>query len=239
MPYNTYVMDIISFILHIDEHLQNLVQNLGIFSYLILFGIIFVETGLVVVPFLPGDSLLFVSGTLAAAGMLKIQILIPLLICAAITGDSLNYYIGSRIGPKVFSKNNSKVFKPAYLAKTQKFYERHGGKTIIFARFLPIVRTFAPFLAGVGDMKYIIFLAYSITGSIVWVTSLTLAGYYFGNIPIIKDNFEIAIISIILVSFIPAILEVIKHSRSPKTESEKVTTYADLKQTFKKSHLDD
>lgn len=232
--YYTYGMNIFDFLLHIDQYLQNSIQHIGILGYVLLFLIIFAETGLVVIPFLPGDSLLFAAGALAAGGLIDVRIVIPLLIAAAIIGDSVNYWIGSRMGERVFSNKNARFFKPVHLAKTQDFFEKHGGKTIILARFLPIIRTFAPFVAGVGNMRYQTFLAYNVIGGVIWVTSLTLAGYFFGNIPIIKDNFEYIVIAIVVVSFVPAIIESIKYFRPARQTEIEPTSYKDIQETFHK-----
>ncbi|MEQ1532537.1 MAG: DedA family protein [Sideroxydans sp.] len=199
-------------ILHLDAHLLALVQDYGVWVYAILFAIIFAETGLVVAPFLPGDSLLFVTGALCAMDSLDLQVLMPLLMLAAFVGDNTNYWVGRLAGIKLFT-HDSRFFKHAHLEKTQAFYAKHGGKTIIFARFLPIIRTFAPFVAGIGAMSYRLFMMFSALGSVAWIGSLTLLGYLFGNIPVIKDNLTLMIIGIILISFIPAILEFIKHRR--------------------------
>lgn len=188
-------------------------QQYGVLVYAILFAIIFAETGLVVAPFLPGDSLLFVTGALCGMGSLELQILMPLLMLAAFAGDNTNYWVGRHFGVKLF-KPNSRFFKQENLEKTQAFYALHGGKTIIFARFLPIIRTFAPFVAGIGSMSYRTFVAFSAMGSVAWIGSLTLAGYFFGNIPFIKNNLTFLIIGIIVVSFIPAIREYLKHRKS-------------------------
>ena len=204
-------MEPFNFILHIDEYLRSIIEQMGGWSYIILFIVVFCETGLVVTPFLPGDSLLFAAGTLAAAGLLDIRLTILTLLVAAIAGDSVNYWAGHKVGPKAFSKKNSKVFNPAYLQKTQDFYDKHGGKTIILARFVPIVRTFAPFVAGVGKMKYQVFITYNIIGAILWVLSITLAGYFFGSIPVIKNNFEIIVFAIIFISILPPIFEYARH----------------------------
>jgi membrane-associated protein len=204
---------LLDFILHLDVHLLTLVHEYGMWVYAILFAIIFAETGLVVAPFLPGDSLLFVTGALCGMGSLELQVLMPLLMLAAFSGDNTNYWIGRLFGIKLF-KHDSRFFKHEHLEKTQAFYAKHGGKTIIFARFLPIVRTFAPFVAGIGSMNYRTFISFSALGSLAWIGSLTLAGYFFGNIPIIKNNLTLLIIVIIFISFIPAIREYIKHRRT-------------------------
>ncbi|MBR9704891.1 DedA family protein [Candidatus Pacearchaeota archaeon] len=210
---------LISIFLHLDENLAAIIQTYGIWTYLILFLIIFLETGLVIAPFLPGDSLLFAAGAFASQGVLNIFTLCILLIFAAIIGDTVNYWIGNFIGPKVF-KENSKLLKRKYLIKTQKFYEKYGGKTIILARFIPIIRTFAPFVAGIGKMQYKKFLAYNIIGAIIWVLLFALAGFYFGNIPLIKDNFEIAIIVIIFISILPPLIEFIRHKFKEKKQNK-------------------
>lgn len=234
-------MDFFDLILHIDEHLANIIALFGSWTYVLLFAIIFAETGLVITPFLPGDSLLFAAGALAGGGYLNVWIVYVLMIVAAITGDTVNYWIGHHIGPKVFSKENSRLFNKAYLEKTREFYEKHGGKTIILARFLPIIRTFAPFVAGTGRMHYNTFLFYNVVGGFIWVTSLTFAGYFFGGLPFIQENFEYAIIGIIILSLLPMIFEYIKHKRGPQVSKKQLThaTYKDLQKTFKKEHLND
>ena len=204
-------------VLHLDKTLLDVVKEYGAWTYLILFLIIFTETGVVVFPFLPGDSLLFVAGTLAAQPaapgspetLLQLTYLIPLLLLAAFLGDNLNYFIGDYLGPRVF-REDFKLFNRKYLEQTQAFYAKHGGKTIIMARFVPIVRTFAPFVAGVGTMKYRFFLSYSIVGALLWVISLTVAGYLLGNIPVVRDNFTLVIYAIILISVAPPIWSFLK-----------------------------
>jgi membrane-associated protein len=203
---------LLDIVLHLDAHLLALVHDYGTLVYAILFLIIFAETGLVVAPFLPGDSLLFVTGALCGMGSLELQVLMPLLILAAFSGDNTNYWIGRRFGIKLF-KHDSRFFKLEHVEKTQKFFATHGGKTIIFARFLPIIRTFAPFVAGIGSMRYRVFVTYSALGSVAWISSLTLAGYFFGNIPIIKNNLTLMIVAIVLISFLPAIREFIRHRK--------------------------
>lgn len=206
----------IDIVLHLDTHLLALVQEYGIWVYAILFAIIFAETGLVVAPFLPGDSLLFVIGALCGMGSLELQVAMPLLILAAFMGDNTNYWIGRLLGLRLLNHASQKLIKHEHLEKTHAFYARHGGKTVIFARFLPIIRTFAPFVAGIGTMNYRQYLMYSIIGGVSWIGSLTLAGFFFGNIPFIKDNLTLMILVIIVVSFIPAILEYLKHLRNKK-----------------------
>lgn len=203
---------IIEFFFHIDRHLSTVIQNCGLWSYAILFTIIFAETGLVVTPFLPGDSLLFAAGTFAAVGSFNIGWLSFILFAAAVIGDSVNYAVGKRIGEGIFT-DNSRIFKKAYLDKTHRFYEKYGGKTIVLARFVPIVRTFAPFVAGVGKMSYRYFLTYNIIGAFLWVALFTGGGYLFGNVPIVKKNFSIVILIIVFVSILPPIIEVWRHNR--------------------------
>ncbi len=198
-------------VLHLDRHLQWLVSNYGVWIYLILFLIIFCETGLVVTPFLPGDSLLFVAGTVAATGGMDVHLLALLLIIAAILGDTVNYWVGHYLGPRVFHYENSIWLNRRHLDRAHEFYERHGGKTIIIARFVPIIRTYAPFVAGMGSMTYRHFLSYNIGGAVLWVVSLLYAGFFFGNIPIIKQNLTLVIIGIIILSIMPGVVEYLRH----------------------------
>jgi membrane-associated protein len=200
----------IDIVLHLDRHLQVLIQNYGAWIYLILFLIIFCETGLVVTPFLPGDSLLFVAGALAATGAMYVHGLFALLVAASFMGDNTNYWIGRYAGPRVFSREKSWLLNPAHIKRTQQFYERHGGKTVTIARFVPIVRTFAPFVAGIGRMVYPRFLFYCFAGAVLWIGSLVYAGYYFGNIPWVKQNLSLVIIGIIILSIMPGIVEFAK-----------------------------
>lgn len=202
----------IDIVLHLDTHLLALTQEYGIWVYAILFLIIYCETGLVVMPFLPGDSLLFVAGALCGLGALQLEWLAPLLMLAAFGGDNTNYWIGRLIGMRLLRRTNG-LIKREHIDKTHAFYEKHGGKTILFARFLPIVRTFAPFVAGIGLMRYRLFVTYSALGSLAWIGSLTVAGYLFGNIPFIKNNLTAMILGIIVISFLPAIREFIRHRR--------------------------
>ena len=229
-------MELINFILHLDKNLTYLINLFGPFTYIVLFLIIFIETGLVVMPFLPGDSLLFIVGTLSGGNYLNIWIIYPVLLSASILGDSTNYWIGRTLGPKVFSRDKSSIFNKTYLEKTRGFYERHGKKTIILARFLPIVRTFAPFVAGVGKMHYGTFLTFSIIGSFTWVTSVTFAGYFFGGLTFIKENFEYAVIGIVLFSLSPILIEYIKHKKRKHQKTE-TTYHMEIQQTLKKEHL--
>lgn len=208
---------LIDFILHIDQHLAELIRDYGTWTYAILFLIVFVETGLVVMPLLPGDSLLFAAGTFAAMGAMNIWLLIGLLLVAAILGDTVNYWIGKKIGPRAFT-GEIRFLKREYLDKTTAFYEKHGGKTIILARFMPIVRTFAPFVAGVGAMNYPRFLLYNVVGAVLWVVGFTALGYWFGNIPVVKERFSLVILAIIVLSVLPVVIEVIRARRKPTAE---------------------
>lgn len=232
-------MEIFDFILHIDSYLTSIINLFGAWTYVILFLIIFAETGFIVTPFLPGDSLLFAVGTLAGGGLLNIWTVYFVMLGAAILGDSVNYAVGNYLGPKVFSRENSRFFKKAYLAKTREFYDLHGGKTIILARFLPIIRTFAPFVAGIGSMPYHTFFLYNIVGAFIWVTSLTFAGFFLGSLPFVKANFEYVIFGIIGISLLPLFIEFIKHKRGPKVSTEELehATYEGIQDTFKKEHL--
>ena len=193
-------------VLHLDRHLTLLIQNYGAWVYLLLFLIIFCETGLVVTPFLPGDSLLFVAGTMSATGALDVHGLFALLVVAAFSGDNTNYWIGRYAGPRVFKREHSRLLNPAHIHRTQRFYEKHGGKTVILARFLPILRTFAPFVAGIGRMRYARFMFYSFSGSVFWIGSFVYGGYYFGNIPLVKNNLTAFILGIVVVSILPGIV---------------------------------
>ena len=201
---------LIDFVLHIDQHLIELTQTYGLWIYAILFLIVFCETGLVVTPFLPGDSLLFAAGAVAALGGMNVHIAAGLLLAAAVIGDAVNFAIGKYFGEKLFAKPDSRVFKREYLAKTHAFYEKYGGKTIILARFVPIVRTFAPFVAGMGNMHYGRFIRYNIIGALMWVGLLTYAGYFFGELPVVKNNFGLVVIGIIVVSVLPMVVEIAK-----------------------------
>jgi membrane-associated protein len=204
-------------IMHLDTHLLALVHDYGMWVYAILFLIIFAETGLVVTPFLPGDTLLFVAGTLCGMEALQLQWLMPLLILAAFSGDNTNYWLGRTLGLRLFERASGRFIKREHLDKTRAFYEKHGGKTIIFARFLPIIRTFAPFVAGLGLMRYRLFMLFSAVGSVAWIGSLTLAGYFFGNIPVVKNNLTLFVIGIVVVSFLPALREFIRHRKSNRS----------------------
>jgi membrane-associated protein len=201
----------IEILLHLDTHLDIVIRSYGIWTYGILFLIIFLETGLVVTPFLPGDSLLFAGGTFAALGSLDAKWLVIFLSIAAIAGDTVNYWIGHTVGPKVFNKEKSRFLNKEYLYRTHRFYEKYGGKTIILARFIPIIRTFAPFVAGIGSMTYRRFIIYNISGGIAWVVMFVLGGYLFGNIPVVKQNFSLVIFAIIFLSILPGIIEFLRH----------------------------
>jgi membrane-associated protein len=207
---------LIDLFLHLDEHLANIINQYGVWTYAILFLIIFMETGFVVTPFLPGDSLLFAAGSLAPISDMNIWLLIVLLIIAAIAGDTVNYWIGHYLGERAY---NIKWIKREYLDRTHAFFQKHGGKTIFLARFVPIVRTFAPFVAGMGKMSYGYFFSYNVFGGIVWVLLFTLLGYFFGNIPFVKANFELVIIAIILISVVPAVWEAWKARQEIKAEN--------------------
>lgn len=209
-----YLAHAFDVLLHLDRYLGAVIQDYGTWTYLILFLIIFCETGLVVTPILPGDSLLFAIGVFCGLGNLDIYLTLGLLSVAAVLGDTVNYAVGNYIGPKVFHYENSRIFKKEYLQKTHAFYEKYGGKTIIIARFVPIVRTFAPFVAGVGAMTYGKFLSYNVIGGLLWVFSITLAGYFFGSIPAVKNNFTAVILAIIFISILPGVIEYIRHRRA-------------------------
>ncbi len=206
-----FLNQLIDFILHIDRHLIELTAAYGGWIYGILFVVVFCETGFVVTPFLPGDSLIFAVGSLAAIGAMDLTTSIVLLIAAAFAGDTVNYWIGHYVGPRVFHEEHSRLLNREYLERTHRFYERHGGKTIVIARFLPIIRTFAPFVAGVGFMAYRRFMLYNIAAGIVWVGTFIAAGYFFGNLPSVRNNFSLVIIAIIVLSMIPPVVEVIRH----------------------------
>jgi membrane-associated protein len=203
----------IDLFLHLDQHLSGIIADYGVWTHLILFLIVFAETGLVVTPFLPGDSLLFAAGTFAALGALDVWLVVVLLIAAAILGDTVNYWVGAWIGPRAFS-GNVRFLRKDYLDRTHAFYEKHGGKTIILARFVPIVRTFAPFVAGVGAMSYPKFIAYNVVGAVLWVGLFVPAGYFFGNIPTVRENFTLVILAIIVISVMPMVYEALRARRS-------------------------
>ena len=206
-----FLATLFDIVLHLDRHLQLLVANYGPWIYAILFAIVFCETGLVVTPFLPGDSLLFVAGALAAAGDMTIHGLFATLAAASFLGDNTNYWIGRYVGPRVFTREGSRLLNPEHLQRTQRFYDRYGAKTVFFARFVPLIRTFAPFVAGIGHMQYPRFLFFSFSGSIAWVGSLAYAGYYFGNVPMVKENLTLVIVAIVLISILPGIIGYLRH----------------------------
>jgi membrane-associated protein len=197
----------VDIIIHLDKHLGAVIQQYGFWTHLLLFLIIFCETGLVVTPILPGDSLLFAAGTFAAIGSLELSWLAVSLSIAAVLGDTVNYWIGCIVGPKVFSSQTSRLLNRQYLDRTHQFYEKYGGKTIIIARFVPIIRTFAPFVAGIGSMTYVRFLTYNVVGGIAWILAFVLAGYFFGNIRVVRQNFSLVILAIIIVSILPGVIE--------------------------------
>ncbi len=219
------ISTLVELFLHLDKHLSAVIQAYGALTYLLLFVIIFMETGFVVTPFLPGDSLIFAAATFAALRALNIWVLFFILCAAAILGDTVNYWIGHFIGPRAFS-GNVRFLKKEYLDRTHLFFEKHGGKTIILARFIPIIRTFAPFVAGVGEMGYWRFISYNIIGGIAWVSLFTFAGYFFGNLPFVQHNFSLVVIAIILISVVPVAIEMIKERRRPAVEIEMVKVEA-------------
>lgn len=208
-----FLGQIIDFILHVDVYLKDIVMTYGFWTYVVLFAIVFCETGLVVTPFLPGDSLIFAAAALAGAGALDPWLIFVVLFVAAVAGDASNYWIGKALGPKVLHREDSRVFRKEYLDKTHAFYQRHGGKTIILARFVPIVRTFAPFLAGVGTMSYGHFFAFNVIGAAAWVGGFTLLGYLFGNLPVVQERFTLVILAIVLISVLPALVEYVRDRR--------------------------
>jgi membrane-associated protein len=204
---------IVDFIVHLDQHLGAVMASLGAWSYLFFVAIIFAETGLVITPFLPGDSLVFTLGTFAAGGALHLGWLFVTLCTAAILGDSANYAVGKYLGQMILRRQGTRLLKKEHIDRTHRFYERYGAKTIVLARFVPIVRTFAPFVAGVGEMRYGRFLAYNVAGGVLWITLFLLAGYFFGNVPLVKRNFTLVILAIIIISLLPAVIEVMRERR--------------------------
>lgn len=205
------IAQLIDLALHLDRHLLEFLNNYGLWVYALLFVIIFAETGFVVTPFLPGDSLLFVAGTLAAGSGLEVNWLLALLIVASFSGDNTNYWIGRHLGPRVFRHNGSRLLNHAYLDRTRDFYDRHGGKTVLLARFLPILRTFAPFVAGIGHMPYLRFVAFSFAGSLAWVGLFVLAGYFFGHLPVVRQNLTLMMLGIIVLSLLPSTIAWLHH----------------------------
>lgn len=216
------ITSLLDFFLHLDKHLDKTIQNYGVWTHLILFGIVFCETGLVVTPFLPGDSLLFAAGIFAGYGSLNYGLLSALLVCAALLGDTTNYCIGKFLGPRIFRSDTARFLKREHLDRTHRFFEKYGGKTIIIARFVPIVRTFAPFVAGIGAMTFRRFILYSICAALLWVGVCVSAGYFFGRLPIVKNNFSLAILAIIFISVMPAFIEFLKHRREARSRLESV-----------------
>lgn len=233
-----WVLQIFKYFLHLDEYLGVIISAVGPLTYVILFAIVFAETGLVILPFLPGDSLLFVSGALSGTGHLNVFIVYATLFIAAIVGDTVNYWVGHHIGPRVFSQENSRFFKKEYLGRTREFFEKHGGKAIVLARFMPIIRSFAPFVAGVGRMHYRTFLIYNISGAFIWVSFFVFGGYFFGGLPIIKENFHYTVFIIVLLSFLPMVFEYLNHKRKKRLSADK-TTYEEIEKTFEKEDLSD
>jgi membrane-associated protein len=209
-----WITSLIDLFLHLDQHLNIIIREYGLWTYLLLFLIIFCETGLVVTPILPGESLLFAAGAFAALGALDPLWLLALLTIAAVAGDTVNYWIGKWVGPRIFQQEKIRFLKREYLVRTHEFYERHGGKTIIIARFIPIIRTFAPFVAGIGEMTYFRFISYNIFGGIAWIAIFILGGYYFGNLPLVKKNFTLVIMAIILISVMPGVIEFLRQRKA-------------------------
>lgn len=208
-----FLQVLFDFLLHLDGHLAAIIERFGIVSYIILFLVIFAETGLVIFPFLPGDSLLFAAGAISSTSALNPILLFIILASAAIIGDSVNYWIGTYVGPKAFKAGGSKFFKKEYLNRTHEFYEKHGGKTIVIARFIPIIRTFAPFIAGIGKMSYPHFLFYNVMGALLWVGLFIFGGFYFGNLTVVKDNFFLVVLGIIFISLLPGFYEFFSQKR--------------------------
>ena len=209
------IRQLLDILLHLDRHLDTIIQQYGVWTYLILFLIIFCETGLVVTPILPGDSLLFAVGTFAARGALDLALVLLLLSVAAVAGDTVNYAIGYRVGPRIFRKEGVRFLNREYLDRTHRFYERHGAKTIVIARFVPIIRTFAPFVAGVGQMSYARFVTYNVAGGVGWIAALVLGGYLFGNISVVRQNFTLVIFAIIVLSILPGVIEFLRQRSRP------------------------
>lgn len=209
-----FITGFVDIFIHLDQHLNMIIQSFGIWTYLIVFLVIFCETGLVVTPILPGDSLIFALGAIAAQGSLEMQPLLAVMTVAAIAGDSVNYTLGKYFGTRIFQRQGKTFFKKEYLEKTQLFYEKHGGKTIFLARFVPIIRTFAPFVAGIGNMHYGRFIFYNVSGGIAWIALFATAGYYFGNMQLVRENFTLVILAIIFVSILPGIIEFLRQHRA-------------------------
>ncbi|HEY9720983.1 MAG TPA: DedA family protein [Oscillatoriaceae cyanobacterium] len=214
------LLRLVDLFLHLDKHFSQVIAHYGVWTYGLLFVILFCETGLVVTPFLPGDSLLFAAGAFAAKGDLHLGLLLPLLILAAVGGDNLNYLIGRSVGPRVFQGERNRFFNREHLLRTQAFYEKYGGRTLIIARFMPIVRTFAPFVAGIGRMPYGRFLAFSVTGGCAWIGAFCLGGYFFGNLPGVRHHFTLVILAVIVVSVLPGVIEAVRHRKSTPREQD-------------------
>jgi membrane-associated protein len=210
-----WILKIVDFVLHLDKYLNLIIQYFGMWTYLVLFITIFIETGLVVTPFLPGDSLLFAAGAFSASGSFNVILLYVLMAAAAVLGDTANYWIGHRIGPRVFTQD-SRWLKKEYLERTRTFYEKHGNITIFLARFIPIIRTFAPFVAGIGEMSYVHFITYNFFGGIIWTALFIFGGYFFGNIPFVQKNFSMVIIAIVVISVIPGVVEFLRGRKAPE-----------------------
>ncbi len=210
-----FIAQLFDFVLHIDRHLDAIIRDYGGWTYLLLFGIVFCETGLVITPILPGDSLLFAAGAFAARGSLDVSLVILGLAVAAVLGDTVNYWAGHVVGPKVFHGERVRFLNRKHLDRTHAFYEKYGGKTIILARFVPIVRTFAPFVAGIGSMTYIRFFAYNVIGGVLWVLLFVLGGFFFGNLPVVQRNFSLVILAIVILSIMPAVVEFVRQRRHP------------------------
>jgi len=208
------------FFIHLDVHMGDVIKTYGIYTYGLLFIIVFCETGLVVTPILPGDSILFSAGTFASLGYMDVWLLSVLLSVAAIAGDTVNYWIGHYLGTKVFQYKKSRFFNPEHLMRAHKFYEKYGGKTIIIARFVPIIRTFAPFVAGIGSMSYGRFIAYNVIGGLAWVLICVFAGYFFGNLPLVKKNFSLVIMAIVFISILPGVIELLRHRQPGASECD-------------------
>ncbi len=218
-----WITSLIDLFLHLDQHLNVIIRDYGLWTYLIMFVIIFCETGLVVTPILPGDSLLFAAGTFAAMGALDPIWLVGLLSIAAVAGDTVNYWVGNLVGPKIFHQEKVRFFKKEYLIRTHEFYEKYGGKTIILARFIPIIRTFAPFVAGIGKMTYLHFISFNVIGGIAWIAIFIFGGYFFGNLPMVKRNFSLVEMAIIFISILPAIIEFLRQRMQSSKNDRKRT----------------
>ena len=203
---------LIDFVLHLDRYLGLIIQDVGMWTYAVLFFVVFIETGLVVTPFLPGDSLIFAAGAFCAIGVLDVKLLFVLMALAAIAGDTANYWIGRKVGPAVFT-TGSRWFKKEYLDRTRTFFDKHGGISIFLARFIPIIRTFVPFVAGIGEMRYGYFITYNVLGGVIWTALFSFGGYFFGNLPVVRDHFSLVIIAIVIISVLPAIIEFAKSRR--------------------------